>query len=101
MFIEEENIRYRKKKDSGVSKANKKSKHKHIYDKIVVFKHHEFDWLIGEYYCSICGKIGNTVYPLIWSLSKADWLKQYPDVIFIETTREKPWSDIDNINEVL
>ena len=31
MFIEEEKIPYLKKKDSNVSKANKKSKHKKTY----------------------------------------------------------------------
>ena len=100
IIIDEPNIPHKKKKDGDISKANKKSKHKHVYDKVVVFRHHEFDWLVGEYYCSICGKIGNTVYPLIWKKSKEQWLKEQPDVVFIETSKEKPWYNIDNINEV-
>ena len=39
MFIEEESVRYQKKKDGDISKANKKSKHKHVYDKIVIFEY--------------------------------------------------------------
>ena len=35
--IEEEIVLYQKKKESSVSKANKQSKHKHVYDKIVIF----------------------------------------------------------------
>ena len=66
MFIEEEKVRYHKKKDSDISKANKKSKHKHIYDKKVVFEYQgngalDSIWHIGVCYCSICGKIGDQI----------------------------------------
>lgn len=109
MFIEEENVRYQKKKDGDVSKANKKSKHKHIYDKIVLFEYQRSMtaariWHTAVYYCSICGKIGNQVEGLItwdWNRTKEAWLEKYPDAIFIKLERGKRWYDIANINEVL
>lgn len=109
MFIEEENIRYQKKKDSNVSKANKKSKHKHIYDKIVIFEYQRSMtaariWHAAVYCCSICGKIGNQVEGFfVWDLkrTKEEWLEKYPDATFIKLERGKRWYDIKNINEVL
>ena len=63
--IEEPKIPYRKKKDGDVSKANKKSKHKHIYDKTCVFEYQHKDWTsvhyVGYTYCSICGKLGKHI----------------------------------------
>ena len=63
--IEEPKIPYRKKKDGDISKANKKSKHKHIYDKTCVFEYQYKDWSSAYYagytYCSICGKLGKHI----------------------------------------
>lgn len=109
MFIEEENIRYQKKKDSNVSKANKKSKHKHIYDKKIIFEYQGSMtmagvWHIGVCYCSICGKIGDqieTSFLQNYKRTKEEWLEKYPDAIFIKLKRGKRWYDIKNINEVL
>ena len=106
MFIEEENIPCLKKKESNVSKANKKSKHKHIYDKKVVFEYQgngalDSIWYIGAYYCSICGKIGDqieTTFLQNYKKTKEEWLEKYPDVIFVKLERGKSWSDIANIN---
>lgn len=109
MFIEEESVRYQKKKDGDISKANKKSKHKHVYDKIVIFEYQNKMtlanvWYIAVYYCSICGKIGDQVenrFPWGWNRTKEEWLEKYPDAIFVKLERGKSWIDIANINEVL
>ena len=73
--IEEKPMPYIKKKESNTSKAEKKSKHKHIYDKIVLFKYTFRDNTnTSGYdiynYCSICGKIE----PLDWRYYK-DFLR--------------------------
>lgn len=109
MFVEEEKIPYLKKKDSNVSKANKKSKHKHKYDKIIIFEYQRSMtlariWHTAVYYCSICGKIGNQVEGFValdWNRTKEEWLEKYPDAIFVKLERGKRWYDIKNINEVL
>jgi hypothetical protein len=106
---EEENIRYQKKKDSNISKANKKSDHKHKYDKIVLFEYqHSMTmasvWHTAVYYCSICGKIGNQVEGFVtwgWNKTKEEWLEKYPNAIFVKLERGKSWYDVSNINEVI
>lgn len=69
--IDQDNpIKYFKKKDSSISKSNLKSKHKHIYDKVVILAYrYEADYnnpdanIFAEprKYCSICGKIGKSL----------------------------------------
>ena len=60
--IQENEIpKYLKQKESDVSKARKKSKHKHQYEECLI--QHHFKGLDGIYtslrsYCTICGKIG-------------------------------------------
>ena len=108
-MYEEKEIKYFKKKYGNISKANKKSDHKHKYDKIILFEYQrsmtaERIWHTAVYYCSICGKIGNQVEGLItldWNRTKEAWLEKYPDAIFIKLERGKRWYDITNINEVL
>jgi hypothetical protein len=109
IIIDEPNIPHKKKKDGDVSKANKKSKHKHIYDKIVLFEYQRSMtaariWYTAAYYCSICGKIGNQVEGLLiydWDRPKEAWLEKYPDATLVKLERGKRWYDIANINEVL
>ena len=109
IIIDEPNMPHKKKKDSDVSKANKKSKHKHVYDKKVVFEYQgngalDSLWHIGVSYCSICGKIGDQIesnFLQNYKKTKEEWLEKYPDVIFIKLERGKSWIDINNINEVL
>jgi len=108
IIVDESNMPYKKKKDGDVSKANKKSKHKHIYDKIVIFEYqHSMTmahvWHTAVYYCSICGKIGNQAEGLLtsWNKTKEEWLEKYPDAMFVKLERGKHWYDIENINEVL
>lgn len=56
--------KYRKPRESNVSKANKKSKHKHQYEECLI----QYKFSFGEKgkihtglqsYCIICGKLGN------------------------------------------
>ena len=109
IIIDEPNIPHRKKKDGDVSKANKKSKHKHVYDKIILFEYQRSStvartWYTAAYCCSVCGKIGNQVEGLIiwdWNRTKEEWLEKYPDAILIKLEFGKRWYDIKNINEVL
>lgn len=109
IIIDEPNMPYKKKKDGDISKANKKSKHKHIYDKIVIFEYQRNItaakiWYTAAYYCSICGKIGDQVeihFPWGWNKTKEEWLEKYPDAIFVKLERGKSWIDITNISEVL
>ena len=53
--------KYVKKKESNTSKANKKSKHKHIYEECIILDTNDKHWCYGEpllaTYCTICGKI--------------------------------------------
>lgn len=108
IVIDEPNIPHKKKKESDVSKSSKKSKHKHAYDKRVVFEYQgngalDDIWYIGAYYCSICGKIGDQIETKIfqnYKKTKEEWLEKYPDVIFIKLERGKHWFNITNINEV-
>lgn len=65
-FEELEVPKYKTKKESNVSKANKKAKHKHLYEEC--FTSYTMDWLGSKSehislssYCPICGKIGGVV----------------------------------------
>jgi hypothetical protein len=111
--LEEEKLPYVKKKNGDISKSSKKAKHKHIYDKIVLFKYTFKSSNVGGYdlynYCSICGKIEpldwrdykNFLEEGKWSWSKEEYLKRFPDALFIELPTGKiPYFDIKNINEV-
>ena len=54
--------KYIKKKDSNVSKANMKSKHKHIYREALIDELKYGIVGIGTY-CEICGKLDNLIIP--------------------------------------
>lgn len=64
MIQENEIPKYRKQKESNISKSNRKSKHKHQYEECLI--QYQFDFL-GENniltslrsYCTICGKLGD------------------------------------------
>ena len=117
--IEEPKIPYRKKKDGDISKANKKSKHKHIYDKIVLLSYscpNGYCWdgqnkLVHwrcRRYCSICGKIGDSLpkwgepdyFNWLNYHAKEDWLKKYPTAEYIDMGETYLYYDLKNINEV-
>ena len=58
--------KYRKKKESNVSKSNKKSKHKHNYVECFIIYDFPFNGKISKMinlssYCDVCGKIGSTL----------------------------------------
>ena len=62
--LERETPKYRKHKESNVSKGNRKSKHKHTY--VPAIFHYLYvgplgnkhdNYAVGQY-CSLCGKIG-------------------------------------------
>lgn len=60
MIQEQETPKYLKKKESNISKAKKKSKHKHHYEECLI--QHRFKRLDNirtslRSYCTICGKI--------------------------------------------
>lgn len=108
-MYEEKEIKYLKKKYGNISKANKKSDHKHEYDKKVVFEYQgngalDSIWHIGVSYCSVCGKIGDQIesnFLQSYKKTKEEWLEKYPDVIFVKLERGKHWYDVSNINEVI
>lgn len=63
MIQDQEAPKYRKSKDSNVSKISKKSKHKHLYEECLI----RYDFSVMDKptthtslcsYCTICGKIG-------------------------------------------
>ena len=62
MELQEEKVKYYKKKDQS-SKAEKKSDHKHSYDRhlIVIVPYEHITILQCKKYCSICGKIGGSL----------------------------------------
>lgn len=103
---QEEPIKYQKKKNSDKSKADRKSDHKHQYDKVVIF---EYEYLghiyyMGVWYCSICGKIGDqteTRFPWGWRMTKEDWKKKYSDAKWVKLENSLSWFKIRNINELL
>lgn len=116
--IDEPKIPYKKKKDGNISKANKKSKHKHIYDKIAIFffqykNGYTFDGEKSFYfrcneYCSICGKLGDSLpkwgTPEYWDWISAhtleEWQEKYPTAEIINLGEIYSFYDIKNINEV-
>lgn len=118
--INEPKMPYRKKKDGDVSKASKKSKHKHIYDKIVLFSFsypNEYmcedntkliHWRCHRY-CSICGKIGDSLpkwgepdyFNWFNYRTKEDWLEKYPNAEHIHIGETYLYHNIKNINEVM
>ena len=108
-MYEEREIKYFKKKYGNISKANKKSDHKHKYDKIILFEHQRSMTMAtvrhtAVYCCSICGQIGNQVEGLVawgWNKTKEEWLEKYPDATFVKLERGKSWFDVKNINEML
>lgn len=115
MDFQEEKIPYLKKKESNISKANKKSKHKHIYDKTVVIEYQHKDTYANVRqaaftYCSICGKLGKHI-PNTYMRKNEDgtyhfWTKEdyqeaFSDAIWIQLEKGKSFFDIYNINEVL
>ena len=108
IIIDEPNVPHKKKKESDTSKANKKSKHKHIYDKKAIFEYQgngalDSIWYIGIYYCSICGKIGrqiDTSFLQNYKKTREEWLEKHPDATFIKLERGRSWFNINNINEV-
>lgn len=117
--IEEPKIPYRKKKNGDVSKANKKSKHKHIYDKIVLLTYSAPNGYVydGEKlvhfrchrYCSICGKIGDKLpkwgepdyFNWLNYNTVEDWLEKYPTAEYIDMGETYAYYKLDNINEVI
>ena len=117
--IEEEKVPYKKFKGGDVSKASKKSKHKHIYDKIVLFSfscpngytYNDNTKLVHWRccrYCSICGKIGDTLpkweepdyFNWLNYHTKEDWLEKYPTAEYIDLGETYLYSNLKNINEV-
>ena len=119
MEFEEPKVPYKKKKDGNVSKANKKSKHKHIYDKIALFYFQykngtafdgeKFTHFRCNEYCSICGKIGDFLPK--WGTSEywnwinahtlQEWIDKYPTADIINLGEIYNFYDIKNINEVM
>ena len=103
---QEEPIKYHKKKNSNKSKADRKSDHKHQYDKVVIFeyKYLGHTYYMGVWYCSICGKIGDqteTRFPWGWRMTKEDWHKKHPDAKWVKLENSLSWFQIRNINELL
>lgn len=66
--------RYIKKKDSNISKADMKSKHKHIYKEALIDELKYGIVGIGTY-CEICGKIDHLAKP--YDLVKEDYGLRY------------------------
>lgn len=62
MILEEKNTKYRKKKDSSTSKSSSKSDHKHDYSKECLLIVEGNVHPKHAVYCSICGKIKNTIF---------------------------------------
>lgn len=105
-MFEEEQVKYYKKKDQS-SKASKKSKHKHIYDKHILIKYqHMFrECYQVKQYCSICGKIGNDEYNFSFNEGHFKFytfeeLKElYPNAIIVDAPDYKTALWADNISE--
>lgn len=107
IIIDEPNVPYKKKKESDTSKASKKSKHKHIYDKKVIIEYrfkNLGNYLCSPYtYCSICGKLGDTLIKEItkeWNYTKEEWFKIFPDATLLSSGTKLPIFDFNNVNEV-
>ena len=112
IIIDEPNIPYRKKKDGNISKANKKSKHKHIYDKEVIFEYNYKksdtpeecrSHYIKRTYCSICGKMNEdfSIREFCKFNNKEEIIANYPNVMIITLKNGDSPLWIANINEVL
>ena len=106
MNYEEECVPYKKRKGGNISKAKRKSDHKHSYDRVIIFEYNFYNktYYMGVWYCSICGKIGEqteTKFPWGWRMSKEDWQKKYPNAVWKKLDDSLSWININNINEVL
>lgn len=83
-FEEKEEMPYRKKKESSVSKSEAKSKHKHWYDRVAIVVYtlqHSTMLSRPYYYCSICGKIGKDACSLFEDgkiLELEDLIEKFP-----------------------
>ena len=80
--MNEEICKYRKKKESNISKSKKKSKHKHIYKECIVNrKYHSFgkDFIRPELasYCTICGKIGENIEKRAYGEKETNFIRAY------------------------
>ena len=106
IVIDEPTIPYKKKKESNTSKANKKSKYKHIYDKVVILETHIAGLNIIKVfqYCSFCGKIGPQLNRPFkteeWNLTAKDWIDKYPNADYFDLGNKTSIFNINNINEV-
>ena len=113
---EEEKVPYKKFKNGDISKSSRKSKHKHIYNKKVLFKFqykngYVFDGEKSTYfrcaeYCSICGKVGDQLpkwgTPEYWDwlgAKEKEWVEHYPDAELIDLGEVYHAFDIKNIND--
>ena len=101
--IQEEQMPHKKKTESSVSKASKKSKHKHKYNKLVLFEiqltaHTVYDVYS---YCSSCGKLGHSQEPTFcFSWTKEQWLEKYPTAEYIKLPKGTYPFEIKNMSEV-
>lgn len=65
--------KYVKKKESNTSKADKKSKHKHIYEECIILDTNDKHWRYDKHfpkpllatYCTVCGKVDNWKIPTV------------------------------------
>ena len=101
--IQEEQMPHKKKTESSVSKASKKSKHKHKYNKLVLFEIQLTAHPVYEVYayCSICGKLGYPQEPTFrFSWTKEQWLEKYPNAEYIKLPKGNYPFEIKNMSEV-
>ena len=84
----DEEIKYKRRKESNVSKSNKKSNHKHVYEDCLLLDE-KYKSVHKAQYCKICGKINHIKFfdfsPLenekfLQLLSNDERLEKYKDL---------------------
>lgn len=116
--------KYLKQRESNISKAKKKSKHKHQYEECLIQRPFSFAWKNSIHtqlcsYCTICGKIGDrlkdsivknyiklelhsrrTIYSV---MSGTELYEQYHDklpVFFVEDIFKEKYVDLEQNNNL-
>ena len=97
MIGDDEELKYKKKKPSNVSKSKEKSNHKHSYEKCVIYndKH-----VTTAEYCTICGKIFNKAFLLSEPVKGSNFRRILTDEEIFEKYSYLPKFKVENIFEV-
>lgn len=97
MTGENEELKYKKKKPSNVSKSKEKSNHKHLYQKCVIYNDRH---VTTAEYCTICGKISNKAFLLSEPVEGSNVRRLLTDEEIFEKYSHLPKFKVENIFDI-